>query len=136
MLICDKHAAKICTLNTVKVPYSNENKQKILTLRHCQPIVCSELGGNTKWLKKGRVFIFDIWQLCEYGIVSYDSTALSFAQWSCLWMIIKKGGCYKMSLHGIVAWFCLQPVRCCFTVHICIALGPFAHKTSFFYLKS
>lgn len=76
---CKIMGKQICTLNTVKVPYSNENKQKILTLRHCRPIVCSELGGNTKWLKKGRGFIFDIWQLFESGIVSYDSTALSFA---------------------------------------------------------
>lgn len=76
---CKIMGKQICTLNKVKVPYSNENKQKILTLRHCRPIVCSELGGNTKRFKKGRGFIFDIWQLCESGIVSYDSTALSFA---------------------------------------------------------
>lgn len=52
---CKIMGKQICTLNKVKVPYSNENKQKILTLRHCRPIVCSELGGNTKWLKKAEV---------------------------------------------------------------------------------
>lgn len=55
---CKMMRKQICTLNKVKVPYSNENKQKILTLRHCRPIVHSELGGNTKWLKRQRLYIW------------------------------------------------------------------------------
>lgn len=71
---CKIMGKQICTLNTVKVPYSNENKQKILSTYRLLRV-----GWQYKMVKKGRGFIFDIWQLCESGIVSYDSTALSFA---------------------------------------------------------
>lgn len=49
---CKIMGKQICTLNKVKVPYRILWE---LTLRHYRPIVCSELGGNTKWLKKAEV---------------------------------------------------------------------------------
>lgn len=77
---CKLMGKQICTLNKVKVPYRILWEQtEDINFTTLSTYRLLRVGWQYKMVKKGRGFIFDIWQLCELGIVSYDNTALNFA---------------------------------------------------------